>query len=158
MLKRLQIIIAASLAAASLAGCGILQGDAAFAKSVMSLLINNRYIVRPMIDWRAFTAMNYDIGREYSQYKTDQERANYERAFITNFSKGFKSTGTSFDDFYRWRIQKKEEGSNIVVVAADYKKNKDAVYYFHIKHEGLNKKLVGIEVYRMDLAQPQNLE
>ena len=145
MAKKTFVMIVVGLLASGLFGCGILQDDVGFARTVLNLLANNRYVVRPMIDWRSLYAINYDVGKDYLALKSEAERAEYERVFISNFARGFKAGGASLAGFYHWRIHK-ADNPKMVIVAVDYKGNKNVAYFFAIKHEGWNKKLAGIEM------------
>jgi len=150
--KNALIIGVVSLISVGLYGCGILQNDVSFARTVMSLLIKDRYVVRPMIDWPNLRMLDQNVGEEYSQFKSESERADYERAFISNFAKGFKAQKASLNDFCRWRVHD-TSNPKLIVVAADSARNKDVICYFYIKHTGLNKKFVGMEIYVKAQAQ-----
>jgi len=139
----------------SLYGCGYLQNDVSFARTVFSLLVKDRYIVRSMIDWPSFRVLDLNIGQEYVQFKTEAERADYERAFISNFAKGFlkaKGSADLKDQFGRWRICY-SKNPKMIVVAADNLKQKDLLFLFDIKHTGFNKKLAGIRILKNEVVK-----
>ncbi len=131
-----------------LIGCAPLD-DVSFARTTMELLINGRYSARARLDWPVLKIMSADIGKEYLDLKTKDDRENYEQSFIKSFSEGYKKAGAKASAFFDWRIfnDYKPKDPNMTVVAA-YVYDKTATLLFMISHEGKARKIVEILAIR----------
>lgn len=133
-----------------LAGCAS-QDDAAFARTTMKQLIKGVYFARANIDWPVLKIADRDIGLEYSRYKSDSERTDYERSFISNFSKAYKEAGATASAFFGWQpvTLKNEEINPKVKVVGAYCHDKSNLFLFFVSHEGGKRKLVEIRVMKV---------
>lgn len=137
-----------------LIGCAPLD-DVSFARSTMELMINGRYSARTRLDWPVLKILTADIGKEYSNLKTKQDRENYEQSFIKSFAEGYKKAGAKASAFFGWRTfsDYKTKSPNVTVVAA-YAHDKTTSLLFVISHEGRTKKIVEmLAVRRLDNAE-----
>ena len=116
--------------------------DINFSRRAFAGLINGRQAVQEMIDWANFKAVGADAGKTYSALPDDKERADYQKAFIEQFSLGFRQTGGRFKSFINWRIYDKK-GEDIIV-AADHKDKDNQTILFTVSGYG-RKKLEAIQ-------------
>ncbi|MFH0940742.1 MAG: hypothetical protein V1840_02675 [Candidatus Omnitrophota bacterium] len=125
-----------------LMGCVPLD-DVSFARTTMELMIKGRYSARTRLDWPVLKIMTADIGQEYSNLKTSQDRESYEQSFIKSFSEGYKKAGAKASAFFGWRAFSgyKTKDPNMTVVAA-YAHDKTTNLLFVISHEGRTRKIV----------------
>jgi hypothetical protein len=79
-------------------------GDISFAKSTFESLARGDSAVHEKIDWAMFQSLGTNVGAEYVNIPTDQERADYRNAYITQFSSAFREQGGSVDNFTNWRV------------------------------------------------------
>lgn len=130
-----------------LAGCAPMD-DVTFARTAMERLIEGHYTARPMFDWARLRFAGFDIGKEYSQFKQETEKANYERTVITNFSSSYKKQGATKKAFYNWRLFKdyetKEPGITVVTANCN---NDNTTFAFAIKQEKRQKKIVEVVLF-----------
>ena len=69
------------------------------------------------VDWDHLTALGVDVGAAYRALGSQDRRA-YREAFVTNFARGFQSTGATARAFVHWRVEQRTPHQ--VVVAAEY--------------------------------------
>lgn len=159
MKNRINILFGAIVLSCSLIlGCAG-NSDVSFARSVMKGLTAGRYSARTHIKWETLTIFEGDVGLAYSTLANDKEKVDYQRAFIENFAKGFKSQGASFGIFYNWRLIDKKDIENLpqdmsIVEASCKNSNYKALFY--IVHEKGKRKLTGLRFATVDAAVENN--
>jgi len=79
-------------------------GDVSFAKSTFESLARGDSSAHEKIDWAMFNSLGTNVGAEYVNIPTEQERADYRNAYITQFSSAFRERGGSVDNFTNWRV------------------------------------------------------
>jgi len=100
-----------------------------FSRSVFSGLVNGRLGIEKHIDWESLQGVGVNAGATYSKFTKETERSGYKRAFIQNFSIGFRRSGGDLKSFVNWRIYSKENAQTIV--ATDYRgRNKTLLLTF----------------------------
>jgi hypothetical protein len=146
----LKILCIGGLLGFLLAGCAP-QDDAAFARATMKQLIKGSYFARASIDWPVLKIMGKDIGLEYSRYKSDSEKTDYERSFITSFSNAYKKEGATASAFFDWQpvTLKNEEINPKVKVVGAYCHDKSILFFFFVSHEGGKRKLIEIRAMKI---------
>lgn len=92
--------------------------DIRLCQHIFQGLIKAGYSVQKFIDWENFKALDVDVGVTYSKLANEEERSSYKKAFIKNFSQGFKQVKGESGAFTHWRIDTKD--AEKVVVACDY--------------------------------------
>lgn len=112
------IALALLLGALGAVWVSLTRGEAAFCQSVFTKLAQGKGSVRTQIAWERLQALGMDVGTTYLQLATEQERRNYQDAFITQYAQAFRAAGGAPKAFTGWRIQEQREGQ--VIVAADY--------------------------------------
>lgn len=135
-----------ALAALLLAGCGVLD-DVSFARQLMNGLIAGRYAVRSMIDWPNFRFFEQEVGKQYSQFQKEDERTDFERAFIESFAKSYQAQGAKRDAFFNWQLAKSDDPKKSVVIANCH--DEKTVFAFVIAKDGLKKKVTQIKVMQV---------
>jgi hypothetical protein len=138
-----------------LTGCAP-QDDVTFARTTMEQLVQGRFSVRPRIDWTVLRIFDKNVGLEYAQYKTEQDRAGYERSFIDGFSKAFRKGRGTMSMFFGWspvEWEGKRIKPNIKAVFA-YVGNKSQILAFYIRHDGRQRKLIAILGGRLPVKNP----
>lgn len=109
--------VAASVVAAAAAGALIVRagsGEVRRCQRVFAGLARGDAGVRAAIDWERLKALDVDVGAAYAQLPDEQEKREYERAFIRSFAQGFRQGGAAVKGFTNWRMS--EDGT----VRADY--------------------------------------
>lgn len=94
------------------------QGEVAFCRNVFRNLVNGSQSAQRHIDWEHLKAVGVDVGKTYTELPNDQARAQYRKAFVSNFAMGFRRTEGNLGAFRRWRVQGRD--GDRIVVAADY--------------------------------------
>ena len=130
----------------NLFGCAA-KDDVSFARNVMAGLVAGRYSVRGSIDWASLKVMDKDVSAEYNKLPNDQEKTDYQRSFIDNFKKGFRSQHATFKSFNQWRLFS-DKDPNIKVVAAGCP-DKTKVFLFSIRHAHSAMRLIAIGVLQI---------
>lgn len=92
--------------------------DVNLARSIFRDLVGGRYGVAKYIDWENLKGLSVNVGATYAKYPTEKERVGYKKAFVHNFSQGFRWARGDFKSFVNWRIYSKDGAQTIV--AADY--------------------------------------
>ena len=108
--------------------------DIAFCRSAFADLVKARQSVQKMIDWGNLKAVGVDVGATYSSLRDEQEKRDYKKSFIKNFSHSFRQSKGKLAGFSHWRIYDKDIHQSIV--AADYKNN---TMLFTISKNGIRK-------------------
>lgn len=110
------LFIAVTSFAISLPSCNTPteSGDVAFAKNTFESLIAGDSSVVDKIDWETFTSLGTQIGTEYIVL-APEEKADFQNAFITQFSSSFRDSGGSIDDFSNWRLESTDESHSEVI-------------------------------------------
>jgi hypothetical protein len=150
--KFLRIWAVSAIAGALFLGCAFQEDDVTFARKTMEQLIEGSYAASPRIDWSRFVVMGRDVGRQYTQYKTEQERTDYARSFINAFSKSYKSKGAKSAAFFGWRLSEytmKDQLPGFKTVAA-YCYDKNTVVLFFLAEEKGKKKLVEMVAVKLN--------
>ena len=91
--------------------------DVDFCRTLLHALATGQPGSARHIDWNHLQALQTNVGQTYAALPSEQERANYRRAFVQYFAEGFQAGGVSVDTFTHWRIHAREAGQ--VVVAVD---------------------------------------
>ena len=120
----------------------IKNSDINFSRRVFSDLIKGRYSAEKMIDWPNLKAVGIDVGKTYSGFPDDKEKADYRKAFIDKFSLGFRQTGARFKSFINWRIY--DNTKEALIVSADHKDKDNKTILFTVSKYG-RKKLKAIQ-------------
>lgn len=154
---RKRTILAMAVTVLLLAGCFALD-DASFARQAMERLIEGHFTARPMFDWSVLKFGGFDVGKEYVQFKSEMQKANYERSFVTHFSQQYKGKGATKNAFFNWRSTKdfeaKEPGISVVVANCH---DENTTFTFVIKREGFNRKIVEVLLLvKQPVAQTAN--
>lgn len=89
-----------------------------FCRDVLTDLLHGDSSVVPRIDWEHFDALGVNVGRNYARLPDDQERAKYQKAFLSATALGFQVSRLTADAFINWRVHDRREGA--VTVAADF--------------------------------------
>ena len=139
-MKRVSLILV-TLSFVLLSGCVPMENDVQLARRIFNGLCDGKQTVENLIDWQRFTAIGADIGKSYSQLRTEKDRRDYKKAFFYNFSASFKSAGGMSSQFSNWRI-KSQDSVNTVVAADTAGQNK--VILFTISRVGSQRKLTAI--------------
>ena len=145
-LKGAMISLLLAVGFLNLFGCAA-EDDVSFASKVMARLVAGRYSVRGLIDWASLKAMDKDVGAEYNSLPNDQEKVDYQRAFIDNFKKGFQDQHATFNSFNHWRLFS-DKDQNIKVVAAGCQ-DRHKVFLFSIRHVKNAKRLIAIQALQI---------
>jgi hypothetical protein len=124
-----------------LAGCAW-QDDVSFARRLMDQLIDGKYSARTMIDWTKLKFLGKEVGDAYAKCEGDACKITFERAFIENFSKGYKQAGAKKTAFFNWKIYKKDPSGATQVSVNVYDEN--TFFVLTIAHVGGEKKLVEV--------------
>ncbi len=132
------------------------QSDEAFVRTAMEGLIKGEYSVRTRFDWPVLKFAGKDIGLEYSKYKSDKDREDYERAFINNFSSSYRKAGAKTSTFFNWRPfeNAKLTRPNIRAVAANYR-NEKYVFLFFLLEENMQRKISEVAIMKTVRAKDQ---
>lgn len=109
-------------------------------QKVFTGLVKGSHRIEKVIDWQELKALDVDVGVTYSQLPNEKERSGYKKAFIANFSKGFKQAGGRLNLFTHWRIY--ERDAEKTVVAADYLGHNKTILFSVSKGR---KKLIAIQ-------------
>lgn len=131
-----------------LAGCVFQEDDVTFARKAMEQLIEGRYAARPRLDWPRLIILGREVGRQYSQYATEQERIDYARSFIRSFSESYKKAGAKASAFFDWRIYDNHKGGPDVKVVTAYCHDKTTSFFFFIAGEKKARKIFEIVATR----------
>jgi hypothetical protein len=102
-----------------------------FAKGVFNDLIEGRESVQNDIDWPVFQILTQSVGTEYVKVSTENEKQYFRKAFIANFSLGFKSNGGKYSAFTNWRIVGRDNDK--ITVAADFAGKNSLLFAFSKK-------------------------
>ncbi|MDD5019647.1 MAG: hypothetical protein PHH75_04625 [Candidatus Omnitrophica bacterium] len=145
-----RLMVTGMVAVLVLAGCGR-QDDVTLARQVVTDLTRGRYAVRKLIDWPNFVAFEKSIGEEYKSLPNNEEKQNYERAFIDSFKKGFREQKGSMNAFTGWRMFSQKD-PNLNVVAADLAGGK-IVFFVAVKSERGKRKVVELKLMQVLDAQ-----
>ena len=143
----LKTLVLAGMVGCFLVGCAA-QDDVSFARRLTEQLIQGRYSARGMMAWSQLKMVGYDVGKEYSALKSEDDKVNYERDFITNFSSGFKQRGAKAKAFFNWRMDRgafKKSDPNLRIVAANCF-DANTTFLFFIRSEHGKKKLVELKL------------
>lgn len=124
--------------------------DIDLCRAVFSGLVKGRYGVQKYIDWENLKAVGVNVGATYIKFTTEKERLNYKKAFIKNFSFGFKKVGGKLKAFTNWRIYNRD--SEKTIVAADYR---GKIILFTISKYG-KRKLIAIQWKEADATSANN--
>jgi len=127
-------------------GCARYEDDITFAKRTMEQLIEGRYAARTRIDWPNLKIMGRDVGRQYSQFKKENERVDYAHAFIKAFSESYKGKGAKASAFFGWRPSEFKFENTKYKVVASYCYDKNTVFLFFISDDKGRKKLAEMMV------------
>ncbi|KPK98527.1 MAG: hypothetical protein AMJ95_03995 [Omnitrophica WOR_2 bacterium SM23_72] len=100
-----------------LSGCAQMEDDVQLARRIFNEMCAGRKSVENLIDWQTLKAVDIDVGSTYSQFRTENDKKDYRKAFLYNFSGSFKSAGGRTSNFFNWRLKAKDAASTIV--AAD---------------------------------------
>ncbi len=92
--------------------------EANLCRSIFSGLASARYGVEKYIDWEGLRALGVDVSAVYKNLPDEEAKSNYKKAFIRNFSDGFKRSGSRLGFFAHWRIYAKDNEKT--VIACDY--------------------------------------
>lgn len=138
------LVLAAGLL--NLFGCAV-EDDVSFARKVMAGLVAGHYSVRGSIDWASLKVMDKDVGAEYNSLPNEQEKVDYQRAFIDNFKKGFQEQRATFKSFNQWRLFS-DKDPNIKVVAAGCR-DRHKVFLFSIRHARNAMRLITIQAVQI---------
>ena len=130
----------------NLFGCAA-EDDVSFARKVMAQLVAGRYSVRGSIDWASLRVMDKDISAEYRSLPNEQEKLDYQRAFIDNFKKGFQTQRATLNSFKNWRLFS-DKDKNIKVVAAGCQ-DRHKVFLFSIRHAKNAMRLIAIQALQI---------
>lgn len=154
--KFFRIWVVSAIAGAVFFGCAFQEDDVTFARKTMEQLIEGRYAASPRIDWPRFVVMGRDVGRQYSQYKTEQERIDYARSFIKAFSESYKGKGAKVSAFFGWRPSEYTLNDQIpgFKTVAAYCYDKNTVVLFFLAEEKGKKKLVEIVAVKLNSGDP----
>lgn len=140
-LKRTTVSLIMALGLLNIWGCSA-KDDVSFARQVMAGLVGGRYAVRSLIDWPSLKVSDKDVGAEYNNLANEEEKVDYQRAFIDGFKKGFRERHATFKTFHHWRLFG-DKDPNIKVVAAGCA-DKAKVFFFGIKHTNKGMRLINI--------------
>lgn len=91
--------------------------DFSFAKRAFESLARGDAAVSEDIDWETLNSLGNPVGAQYIALETIEDRENFKKGFITQFSAAFRDSGGSIDDFTNWRVTRNTE--NITEVTAD---------------------------------------
>ena len=145
-LKGVVVFLIVALGLLNVWGCGATD-DVSFARKVMARLVAGRYSVRGSIDWASLKVMDRDVSVEYNNLPNEQEKVDYQRAFIDNFKKGFQEQHATFNSFNHWRLFS-DKDQNIKVVAAGCS-DKHKVFLFMIRHVKNAMRLITIQALQI---------
>ena len=95
------------------------QRDVDFCHAVLADLAAGRPWINRHLDWERLTVMGVNVGDTYSHLSNTKEKADYQRAFIQQFARGFEQAGGDIHAFINWRLAA-GNGSEDRVVIADY--------------------------------------
>jgi len=93
--------------------------DVRLCRRVLTGLAQGRPSVRHTIAWERLRVFGTPLGEGYRALPNDQERADYQRAFIAKFPEGFRRAGGRVRDFTHWRTL--EQGTGPGIVAAEHR-------------------------------------
>lgn len=112
-----------------------------FAKKVFSGLIKGRFYVGQYIDWDNLQMLDVNAGETYRGLANNEEKINYRKTFISNFSRGFRENGGKYRAFTNWRIY--AINNDTVTIAAYYPLHRKTILFTFSKSGG--KKLTSIQ-------------
>jgi hypothetical protein len=124
-----------------LSGCAAMDSDVQLARRIFKGMVSGSRRVQSLIDWEKLQAIGVDVGKSYSEVKSEKDRADYRKAFLFNLSFSFKSGGGKTSNFFNWREENK--GADHTVVAADTG-GAGRVILFTITHTNGKRKLTAI--------------
>ncbi len=90
--------------------------DLYFAQGVFTKLTKGDPAAIGDIDWPNFKAIGADVGAEYNRLPNDRERADYQKTFVKNFSRGFQFAGAKINLYKNWRVDYREAKVTAVAV------------------------------------------
>lgn len=116
--------------------------DINFTRRTFAALIKGQQSAQNKIDWANFQAMGVNAGQTYSGLPNDKERADYRRAFISNFALPFRQARIKLNSFINWRLVSGQDAHKSIV-AVGYK-GIDKTLLFTISKDR-RKKLTAIQ-------------
>jgi hypothetical protein len=141
VLRKLMLVF---LSVCLLAGCSYFQeDDVAFARRFWKLFCAGDYAAISMVDWSKANFFGQDIAKEYNALPDNDKKSAYAKLLIDVFSQGYKQMSYFFKNvkIFNWRVVKSE--SNLKVVAVNVV-DLSRTFFFHISHENMGKKIVGM--------------
>lgn len=90
-------------------------GDVRFARSAFESLVRGEEAVAADIDWKMLQSLGINVGAEYVSLQTEEERARFREAFITQFASSFQATGARAEDFTDWAVAEDDDVRTTVV-------------------------------------------
>lgn len=112
------LVLVLLAAAAAMGVMRMSKTDVEFCRKVLNGLVEGRPSVQRWIDWEHLKALEVDVGATYTHLASDAERAQYRRAFVESFSKGFRQANGVLNAFRHWRVH--ERGDGRIVIAVEY--------------------------------------
>jgi len=139
-MKRKRMIFFASIAIGILfiSGCALMEDDVQFTRRIFNGLCSGNIGVANSIDWTTLVAMDVDVGKAYTVL-SQQNKADYKKAFFYNFSFAFRASGGKASAFFNWRVNSKDADKTIIACDTASK-----VILFSITTKGGKRKLTAI--------------
>lgn len=80
------------------------KGDVNFAKDAFESLARGDTAAIEKIDWEMLDSMGDNVGAKYSQFPSETQKRNFEKAYVTQFASEFQAAGGTPSQFTNWRV------------------------------------------------------